>query len=52
MNDFALVFITKKNKKIDTVLPLTAELQIEDLDALNFCIYWDPLGCDTAPALL
>ena len=46
MNNFALVFITKKNKKIETVLPLTAELQIEDLDRLNFVCYWDPKAYD------
>lgn len=47
LNNFALVFITKKNKKIDTVLPLTAELQIEDQDRLNFVCHWDPKGFES-----
>jgi hypothetical protein len=42
LNNFALVFITKKNKKIDTMLPITAELHIQDLDVLNFVCFWDP----------
>lgn len=44
LNHFALVFITRKNKKIEVVLPLIAELQILDLDSLNFYCYWDPKG--------
>jgi hypothetical protein len=46
MNHFALVFITKKNKKIEVILPLTAELQIMDMDSLNFTCYWDPRSWD------
>ena len=45
-NHYAIVFILKKNKKIDVMLPLTAELQILDLDSLNFVVYWDPLSYD------
>lgn len=47
MNHFAIVFIAKKNKKIECILPLTAELHILDLDSLNFIVYWDPSGWDT-----
>lgn len=52
LNNFALVFITKKNKKIDTVLPLTAELQIEDQDRLNFVCHWDPKGFESPQGAL
>lgn len=46
MNHFALVFILKKSKKIDMILPLLSELQIQDLDVLNFVVYWDPASYD------
>ena len=41
------MFIAKKNKKIELVLPLTAEFHIMDLDSLNFLCYWDPANYDT-----
>ena len=46
LDNFALVIITKKNKKIDSILPLTSELQIQDLDSFNFICYWDPMSYD------
>ena len=47
MNHLALVFILKKNKKLEVMLPLTAELQLLDLDSLNFVCYWDPAAAET-----
>ena len=39
-NAFAISL--KKNKKIDVILPVIAEFQIVDVDALNFEVFWDP----------
>lgn len=38
----AFVISSKKNKKIDKILPVIAEFQIVDVDALNFDVFWDP----------
>ena len=32
----------KKNKKIETVVPIIAELQVWWSDSISFEIYWDP----------
>ena len=42
INHFAFVIILKKTKKIEVMLPVIAEFQILDKDALNFEIFWDP----------
>ncbi len=36
------MFIIKKSKKIEHILPVIAELQVQDVDALNFEVFWDP----------
>jgi hypothetical protein len=41
----AFVVFLKKNKKIDVILPIIAEFQIQDVDALNFEVFWDPQAC-------
>lgn len=40
------MLIIKKSKKIDTILPVIAELQVQDVDALNFEVFWDPTAYD------
>lgn len=45
-NQFALVFIAKKSKKLELVLPVVMELQIAETDSLNFVVFWDPLAFD------
>ena len=47
VDHFALFFINKKSKKIECVVPITAEFRILDLDRLNFYLFWDPAKYDS-----
>ena len=51
LNQFALVCIAKKNKKIELVLPLTIELQFFETDSLNFVAYWDSTIADNPQSI-
>lgn len=44
--EYAMVFFQKKNKKIEIVVPIIAELQVWWTDSISFEIFWDPLAYD------
>jgi len=46
IDHFALFAINKKSKKLECVIPITAECKLLDLDRLNFILYWDPQNYD------
>lgn len=59
-NNFALVFIAKKGKKIDLVVPLLIEFsytlilnqcRVVEIDSLNFILFWEMQAYEQPPSI-